>query len=369
VKDDARRVALRALRRIDEGAFANLVLPPLIERSDLEQRDRDFVTELTYGTTRMRRACDWLVDKHVDRDLDVDVRNALRLGAYQLRFLSTPPHAAVSATVDVAPRRARGFVNAVLRKVAADTTPAWPNVATELSYPDWIVNRLAADLGPQLARDALIAMNRAPSVTKRADGYVQDEASQWVAAVVDAAPGDLVVDTCAGPGGKATAIGADRVIALDLQPHRAGLVVENARRHKHPEVRVAIADGRSLPLAAASADRVLVDAPCSGLGVLGRRADARWRIKAADVERLAALQRELLTAAIAVLRPGGVLVYSVCTLTAAETSSIDDWLGNAHPQLVASQVGGPWEAHGRGARLLPQTRATDGMYVLRLHAP
>src|SRR5207237_10178275 len=110
----------------------------------LTERDRAFVTELVYGTTRMRRACDWLVSRHLNRSvagLDADVRAALRLGAYQLAFLHTPPHAAVSATVDVAPTRARGLVNAVLRKVAVDAdrsppdTP-WPDDGTRLSYPD-----------------------------------------------------------------------------------------------------------------------------------------------------------------------------------------------------------------------------------------
>lgn len=369
MSDDARRVALRALRRIDEGAFANLVVPPMIERTDLDRRDRAFVTELAYGTTRMRRACDWLIDRHLQRDVDGETRNALRLGAYQLHFLETPAHAAVSATVEVAPRRSRGFVNAILRRVAADASPAWPNVATELSYPDWVVNRLATDLGPNVARDALVAMNRAPDVTVRDDGYVQDRASQWVAELVGATSGEVVVDTCAGPGGKATAIGASTVIALDRQPHRASLVVENARRYGHPEVHVAVADGRCPPLPAQSADRVLVDAPCSGLGVLGRRPDARWRIDAADVARLAALQRELIDGAARLVRPGGTLVYSVCTLTAAETIDVDGWLASTHPALRPDPPDNRWEHCGRGGRLLPQAHGTDGMYVLRLRAP
>src|SRR5206468_9683539 len=133
-------------------------------------RDRHFVTELVYGTTRMRRACDWLVGRFVDRPLDPDVRAALRLGAYQLHFLGTPPHAAVSATVDAAPKRARGLVNAVLRKVANATSagdPEWPDDATRLSYPDWIVARLVDDLGSKPALDALDQMNQAASVHVR----------------------------------------------------------------------------------------------------------------------------------------------------------------------------------------------------------
>jgi 16S rRNA (cytosine967-C5)-methyltransferase len=365
VSDDPRRLALRALRRIDEGAYANLALPPLLARTDLDERDRHFATELTYGTTRMRRACDWLVDRFIERDVDADVRNAMRLGAYQLHFLNTPAHAAVSSTVAVAPGRARGFVNAVLRKVADAGAPAWPNVGTELSYPDWIVNRLAADLGPKDARAALQAMNEARPPTVRADGYVQDLASQWVAELVGASSVALAVDTCAGPGGKATALGAARVLAFDVQPHRAALITENATRYQHLEVHVAVADGRHLPLPAGCADRVLVDAPCSGLGVLGRRADARWRIEAGDVDRLARLQRELVDEAFRIAKPGGLVVYSACTLTSAETVGIDE----AFRGCDAEPVGEPWEPLGRGARLLPQTLETDGMYVLRLRAP
>ena len=113
-----------------------------------------------------------------------------------------------------------------------------------------------------------------------------------------------------------------------------------------------------------------VDAPCSGLGVLRRRPDARWRIQPDDVERLAALQRDLLDGAAALVRPGGMLVYSVCTLTLDETEGIDRWLGSAHPELVAQPPpGAPWEPLGRGARLLPQAAGTDGMYVIGLHRP
>ncbi|TMM11506.1 MAG: hypothetical protein E6G01_17155 [Actinobacteria bacterium] len=140
----SRRVALDALVRIEHGAYANLALPALLARSGLSRRDRAFATELVYGTTRMRRACDWLLDPYVRRALDDDVRAALRLGTYQLALAGTSPHAAVAATVDAAPQRARGLVNAVLRKVASALPPEWPDDATELSYPDWVVERLVS---------------------------------------------------------------------------------------------------------------------------------------------------------------------------------------------------------------------------------
>jgi 16S rRNA (cytosine967-C5)-methyltransferase len=373
----ARAVALRALQRIDEGAYANLALPGLLERSGLGPPDRRLVTELVYGTTRMRRACDWLVDRFLVTPPDPTARAALRLGAYQLEWLRTPPHAAVSETVGAAPRRFRPLVNAVLLRVAAtghpgeDGAPAWPGDAVRLSYPDWILERLVVDLGHERAIEALATMDRPAEVTVRADGYVQDRASQWVAAALG--PGRRVVDLCAAPGGKATALaaaGSDLVAAVDVRPARAALLAANAARLGESAVAPVVADATVPPLRPGCADRVLVDAPCSGLGVLRRRPDARWRITEPEVADLADLQRRLLDAAVPLLAPGGVLAYSVCTLTVAETTAVDRWLAARHPALVALPApGSPWEPAGRGGRLLPQAADTDGMFLLQLTRP
>ncbi|CAN5228415.1 transcription antitermination factor NusB [soil metagenome] len=365
---DARGLALDVLRRIEEGARANAALADALDGTALDSRDRAFVTELVYGTTRMARACDFLVERFVLRRLDVVTRVALRLGAYQLHFLRTPAHAAVSATVQIAPRRSRGLVNAVLRRVA-DAPPSWPDTATRLSYPDWIVERLVDDLGETDGLAALEAMNAAPTVTERPDGYAQDRASQWVAAAVGASAGERVADLCAAPGGKATAMATTgaRVLASDIEPGRAALIAFAARRTGARSVSTVAADGRRPPWCPASFDRVLVDAPCSGLGVLHRRPDARWRRLPADVTRLATLQRQLLGGAAGLLRPGGTLVYSVCTLTTEETLSVDAWLESIQPELTPMDPPGPpWQSHGRGALLLPQTAGTDGMFLLRL---
>jgi len=363
----ARQLALDALDRIErDGAYANLLLPEQLQRSSLAPRDRHFATELVYGTTRMRRACDFLVDRFLTRDLDLRVRNALRLGAYQLHFLAMPPHAAVGETVEVAPKPARGLVNAVLRRVA-EAEVVWPDDATRLSYPDWIVERLVADLGRDDAIAALEVMNTAPPVTERADGYTQDLASQWVAAAVGAQRGERVADLCAAPGGKAMVLAASgaTVVASDIRKARVRLIRANA-----PGLLIAAADAARPPFAPGTFDRVLIDAPCSGLGTLRRRPDARWRIDERSPERLGEVQRSFVDAAVPLLRPGGTLVYSVCTLTAAETLAVDDHLRVAHPELeVAPPLGPPWEPVGRGARLLPQGADTDGMHLLRLRSP
>lgn len=423
----ARLIALDALVRIEEGAFAHIVVPETLRGSDLSDRDRAFVTDLVYGTVRAQRRLDDLVaraSRRPVRRLDRPVRAALRLGAYQLLH-GVPAHAAVDETVDALGARsprARGFTNGVLRALAR-LGPPWPepaDPAVALSYPDWLVARLVTDLGPDDASAALAAMNEPAAVTLRAnprratpdaleaelrslavetqrgalvgDALVvrgigdparlaavregratpQDQASQCVAALVGAVPGARVLDVTAAPGGKAGAL-AERVgdegsvVALDVDPGRSALVARAARRLGLSALHPVVADARRPPIAAARFDRVLVDAPCSGLGVLRRRADARWRITPEAVDELVLLQRAILGVAASLVRVGGVLVYSVCTLTDAETLGVDEWATGALPELTASPPpAAPWQPLGRGARLLPQAAGTDGMYVLVL---
>jgi 16S rRNA (cytosine967-C5)-methyltransferase len=267
--------------------------------------------------------------------------------------------------VGLAPKRARGFVNAVLRRVAR-TPIVWPDEATRLSYPDWIVHRLRDELGDDPTHGAVAAlerMNAAPPVSERADGYVQDLASQWVAAAVGAGPGDLVLDVASAPGGKSTAMAAAGafVVGADRAASRAGLVAANARRLAS-DVAVVVADGASPPFPPATFDRVLLDAPCSGLGALRRRPDARWRITESALDDLVGLQRRLIAASTSLVRPGGVFVYSVCTLTAAES------IGHGVPdgfEVDTRPPDGAWRSYGHGWRVLPQDADTDGMVLIR----
>ena len=370
---EARRVALEVLARVeDDGAFANLVLAGTLDRSGMTGEDRGLVTDLVYGTLRRRRAMDHLIDRFLTTEPPPSARRCLRLGAYQLvHRADIPDYAAVSTTVAAAPKRFRALTNAVLRKVAAAPVE-FPDDATELSYPDWIVELLRTDLGPVDADATLRAMNEAARPTVRPDGYTQDLGSQWVADLVGARRGELIVDLCAAPGGKSTAMAASGavVVAADLQEPRAGLIRANVARLGATGVDVVVADALRPPLRDGVADRVLLDAPCSGLGVLRRRADARWRLTPDTVERLASLQRCLFDAAVPLVRPGGVLVYSVCTLSAAETVDVDAHVAHAWPQLEPlGSPGEPWRASGRGAILLPHVAGTDGMFVARYRVP
>lgn len=361
----ARRVAYDALKRIDaDGAYANLVLGSMLDRSELSDQDRRFVTELVYGTTRMRRACDALIDRFVTTPPDPATRTLLRLGVYQLEFAGVPPHAAVSETVSLAPKRVRGFVNAVLRK-ASSTDMVWPSDFARLSYPDWIGRLLVDELGDDAAMRSLARMNEAGSMTVRADGYVQDASSQWVAAAVEAFAGERVLDTCAAPGGKATALATTgaSVVAADVRPRRVQLIAENVARLGSADVETVVADATDPPFEPGSFDAVLIDAPCSGLGALRRRPDARWRIQPDDVAELVALQRRILAASAPLVAPGGRLVYSVCTLTAAE--SIDHAVPDGFVVDDRVPPAGAWQAFGHGWRVLPHEADTDGMVLIR----
>ncbi len=352
----ARQIAHRALMRIEQdGAYANIVLPQLMSGSDLDARDRRFATELVYGTTRMRRACDHLLRAHYRNEPPAEAMTALRLGVHQLHFMDVDDYAAVSETVDLVPKRLKGFVNGVLRSVTRSEV-RWPDRATRLSYPDWIDAWATRAFGDDAER-VLSVMNQPAIVARRDDGYVQDPASQAVVALVDARPEHRVVDLCAAPGGKTTALAGD-VIAVEENEARLGLLQRNLARLDSSALPVR-ADAARLPVRQRSFDRVLLDAPCSGLGVLRRRPDARWRIMPDDIGRLASQQTAMLTAAAELVADGGRLVYSVCTLTEAETVEVAASVGG---EFREASLPKGWDRCRIGGRLVPDS-ARDGMYA------
>jgi 16S rRNA (cytosine967-C5)-methyltransferase len=374
-------------------AYADLTLTAALARSPLGPRDRAFATELVYGTLRWRGRLDFALGQVLERPLaavEPGVATLLRLGAYQLLFCSVPASAAVDQTVRSAhalgTSRAAGFVNAVLRRLAqrADAL-AFPALEDDplahlehaLGIPRWIAERWLAALGPREAAALAEASNAPPPITVRAnrarigrdallarlaerfpdaqacafapDGVVvghggspasdpdfvaglftvQDEASQLVVELLAPAPGERVLDACAAPGTKTTAI-AERVgsnglvVALDRNERRLGLLGRAVRRLELENVTALAADATQplVDLPGAPFDRVLVDAPCSGLGALRRNPDARWRLSPEDPARLAELQAALLASASKSLRPGGALVYSTCTLTGEENDAV-----------------------------------------------
>jgi len=409
--------------RIEDGAYSHVVLPMMLRGSSLSARDRAFVTDLVYGTVRSQRRLDDLLAPHGRRPLrrlDPPVRAALRIGAQQL-VQGVPAHAAVSATVDAVPQRARGYVNAVLRALST-SGPPWPEPSSEavaLSYPDWIVDLLSTDLGEDDARAALAASNEPGLVSLRpnplqttaadlteelhdrgaqvepgrlvedalvvrgagdlatlpavAQGRAtpQDQASQAAIEIAAPAPGDRVLDVAAAPGGKATAaaerIGIDGiVVALDVDAGRLRLVQAAAQRLRLSNLHVGIADARKLPISPRSFDLVVVDAPCSGLGALRRRPDLRWQLQPTTVQPLADLQLGLLQEAATAVRPGGRLVYSVCTLTRLETTAVAERALAEFDGFTVLEPPAGWRPHGPGGLVLPQDAGTDGMFVMVL---
>lgn len=417
-------VARDALVKVEGGAFSHIAVPAMLRGSGLAPRERAQVTDLVYSTLRAQRRLDDLVGRASKRRiarLDPPVRAVLRLGAQQL-ISGVPPHAAVSEAVAAAPLRARGYVNGVLRTLSR-LGPPWPEPESEavaLSYPDWMVDRLRAELGPEDARAVLAAGNERGVLTLRpnptrttadaleaelraagaqvsrgrlvpdallvrgagdpvtlpavAKGRAtpQDQGSQAIVAYLAPEPGERVLDVAAAPGGKATDIAErvgreGRVLAADSRVGRLRLVGVAARRLGLGTVDLVVADGRRTPVRDGSCDRVLLDAPCSGLGVLRRRPEARWRVDPDAIVGLADVQVELLVAAARAVRPGGVLVYAVCTLTAAETSGVASRALEVLDGFTALDPPGlPWRPWGAGALLLPSAAGTDGMFVVGL---
>ena len=428
--DPARRAAYDLLRAVAErDAFANLTLPGLLRDRGLTGRDAAFATELGYGTLRAAGVLDEIVARCSDRpldSLDPEARAALRLGAYQLLRTRVPAHAAVSATVDLTPRRAAGFVNAVLRKVARRDWSGWVDVvappgdplgrlAAEHAHPRWIAAAFADvlpddELGAALAaddarpdthlvvrpgridRDELAAEaggepgRFSPYAVRLSSGgdpgalaavrdgraAVQDEGSQLCALALTkappAGPDESWLDLCAGPGGKTALLGAltrGHVTALEIAPHRAELV---RRATAGLPVTVRTEDGTTA--AVTGADRVLVDAPCTGLGALRRRPEARWRRAESDLPELTALQARLLRAGIAAARPGAAVAYVVCSPHRAETTGVLTEVlrdGTAVQEDARPLFDGvPDLGEGPSVQLWPHRHGTDAMFFALL---
>ena len=376
----AREVARRVLDRIDkDGAWATPTLDGELARTNLDDRDRRLASELVYGVLRHRTRLDRALSAHANlKKTQAKVVTALRVAAYQMLFLDrVPSHAAVNEAVEAARAvggpKVGGFANAVLRNISRTGEPPLPEGDLELSasLPRWILDELAAIAGDQLAaiaaafadsapliaranlrrttREALVAELAEAGVTAtpvegapmalRLEGLgdparnaaftagrwtVQDLGAQQVALAAAPKPGQRILDACAGVGGKSTHLAEltdDQVTidAADLSSTKLSLCAETAARLGLTSIHRHVCDllDPAAPLAAAY-DLIVLDAPCSGLGVLRRHPDAKWRLSPADVPRLADLQRMLLDAVVPRLAAGGTLIYSVCTFTRAE---------------------------------------------------
>jgi len=395
----ARAAAYEVLRRVfEEDAYADRALRTASE--GLDDRDRALARRLAFGSVQRVRTLDHAIEtlgRRPVRKLDAPVLAALRLGAYQLAYLDgVPRYAAVNESVELVRRarleRAVPFTNAVLRRIADGIDgllASLPEGPLKHSYPDWIWDVWRRDLGEGAALALMRVQNEPPPVVVRhvrglaPDGaatdvpgayevarvdeealaagrvWPQSRASQVAALCVGARERERVLDVCAAPGGKTSMLAGD-VVAVEVNEARARELEENLRRLGRDDVRVVVADGRALPPELDGFDRALVDAPCSGLGVLASRADLRWRSRP-----LPELQLELLRAAAERVRPGGTVVYSVCTINADESEAvvaasglevepIEEWQQFRHP------------ARPEFLQTLPHLHRTSGFFVARL---
>ena len=396
----ARRAAYEVVRRVfEEDAYADRAFATAA--TGLDARDRALAQRIAYGTVQRVRTLDHAIDtlgRRPVRKLDPPVRTALRLGAYQLAYLEgVPAHAAANESVELVRaaglERAVAFTNAVMRRLAEGIGPlldSLPEGPLRHSYPDWVAEVWERDLGREEALALMRAQNEPPETVVRvvrgevdgeptdvpgalrvarvderalAEGRVwpQSRASQVAGLAVGSREGERVLDLCAAPGGKATMLPGE-VVAVEIHEGRARELEENVRRLGATNVRVVHADALDLPAELTGFDRALVDAPCSGLGVLAQRPDLRWRARP-----LPELQLALLRAAAERVRPGGTILYAVCTINADENEAVVDASGLE----VDMSLGEEWPAFRHPRRpefllTLPHRDHTSGFFVARL---
>ncbi len=393
--EDSRLLAFELISQVNqEGAFANIRLPELLAKSKMSLADKAFTTELAYGTLRMQGRHDHFIKKYIDRDfldLDPKITDLLRMGVHQLTLMRVADHAAVSETVEVA-RKVAGeskasYVNAVLRKIAAmpkefddfNSLPIAEKLSINHSHPVWIINAFYDQLKDWDEVERLLISNNTPAfpdvvawpgkstvaelihlgatgipgfdngvniitipilfepIIQRKAG-VQDRGSQLVVEnfLATFEPGLSWFDMCAGPGGKAAYLynslsdkdASAKFLANEPVPHRAELVKRVVNNNQVVSFDATISENFGQKF-----DRILVDAPCTGLGALRRRPEARWRKSLADLKELIPLQRNLMKSAYELLAPNGIIAYVTCSPLLAETKGqVIDFLSE-HPDM------------------------------------
>lgn len=423
---DSRRAALSILEQVRAGKTFELALEGGM--GNLVGPDRRLAHELAAGVLRQRSALDSQIAPLIPRgwsSVNPELQDILRLGAYQLSDLDRiPDHAAVDTSVTLAKEaggaRAAAFVNAVLRRVARaearsglTASDAAESLAVEHSHPVWLVRRWIHAFGLQGAEGLLRWNNSHPRLVlqparkgleslasgwraaglevepaphgaglftnlsrpadlpgfREGDFIVQDPAQALLVRFADVPPGSVVYDACAAPGGKTIGLGrhVKAVIAGDVSPARAKRLLENIRRAGSGRERVVVADGRYPPVR--YADVVLVDAPCLGTGTFARHPDARWRVSPEALASLERLQGQLLVQAATVVPPGGLLVYSTCSLEPEENESQVDRFLAGHPQFQRERtevIPADLLSPEGDLTILPQYHEMDGAFAVRL---
>lgn len=420
--NNPRLLAFEVLAEVElQGAYSNLLLPKALTESSLDDKDRAFATELVYGTLRMQGRHDHFISAASDRileQIDPKALIMLRLGTHQLKQMRVPSHAAIYESVELAKKvvgkSTASFVNAILRKIdsldfeqLSKPTQEYSRLALEYSHPEWIVSSyfdslknssevislLQANNNP--AKPTLIAWPGLATQGDLLEAGALAIATSSVAATFDGNPGDIAairerragvqdlgsqlvvekfydqfkpnlrwLDLCAGPGGKAAYLSAllkrdgGFLLANEISNERAKLVSQVIH---HGEVNVS--DGRSMPDELGKFDRILLDAPCTGIGALRRRPEVRWRRSLQDLKNLTALQSELLESATRLLSPGGIIAYVTCSSHQAETKfQIRSFL-KQHSNFTRIPVNDHRADIDGDLQLWPHRDGTDAMFL------
>ncbi len=405
--DPARKACVAALLEWEKGrTFSDEILHTMFARRQLSAMDRAFIMETFFGIVRNLSRLDFLIGQLRDGPVDAETRAILRLGLYQIFHMRTAPHAAVNETVELSPR-ARGLVNAVLRRAlreqpALEAALAAAPISVRTSHPDFLVDRWRAIFGAE-ATDQLCAWNNEPAeVHVRANAlkvtvgellragtdaqptaahpqmlkvrtlpfswiahglcYVQDPSTLMACDLLAPEAGERVLDACAAPGGKTSYLAQlmrneGRIVACDLYESRVERLRENLQRLGVRNTQILVHDCMQAgePLEPGSFDRILVDAPCSNTGVLRRRVDVRWRLTDEDFIRMPAQQLALVRRTASLLRPGGTLVYSTCSLEPEENDRVVEQALAAVPGLRFIE----------SRRTLPFVDAVDGAFAAK----
>ena len=425
--DNPRLLAFEVLAEVGlQGAYSNLILPKALSESILEANDRALATELVYGTLRMQGRHDHFISAASDRSLEqIDPKAliVLRLGTHQLKQMRVPSHAAIYESVELAKKvvgkSTASFVNAILRKIdsldfeqLSKPTQEYARLALEYSHPEWIVSSYFDSLKNSSDVISLLQANNNPAKPTliawpglAAQGELLEAgalaiATSSVAATFDGNPGDIAairerragvqdlgsqlvvekfydqfkpnlrwLDLCAGPGGKAAYLSAllkrdgGSLLANEISNERAKLV---SQVMQHGEVNVC--DGRSMPDELGKFDRILLDAPCTGIGALRRRPEVRWRRNLQDLKNLTQLQSELIESATRLLSPGGIIAYVTCSSHQAETKfQIRSFL-KQHSNFTRISVQDERADIDGDLQLWPHRDGTDAMFLSLLRS-
>ncbi|MCL1831593.1 MAG: class I SAM-dependent methyltransferase [Oscillospiraceae bacterium] len=327
---NARKAVLDLLLKMDKGGYSPLVLDNAFKKSGFSDSDKGFVTACFYGVLERRLTLDYVMSKFAKAKPDALIRAILRMALYELLYMESGNHAAVNEAVELAPKRARGYVNAVLRsflRADRDSVLAECGLSVEYSCPEWLVRKWQSEYGEEDTLQILrTSLGKPPQYDR--DGYVQDKSSYEACVLLNPQAGDTVLDLCSAPGGKSFTIAKmmnnqGKVIACDINERKLALVGKGAERLGLFIISTRMNDAKVFNDELPMADKVVCDVPCSGLGVIRRKPEIKYK-PATEFDGLPQIQSAILNTSAVYVKSGGVLMYSTCTLSRAENDGVVD---------------------------------------------